>query len=89
MCDNVWGDEMSTSTRWVRIRSWCFLTVRRGFSSGRVRMSATSLLVALHVVKLTALQAVTSLRGRKTLQEEVPHLHLSEVQVGNNALQLY
>jgi cardiolipin synthase len=80
---------MSASTRRLRIRSWYFLALRRGFSSGLVCMSATGLLVALHVAKLTAFQAVTSLRGRKTRQEDVPHVRLGEVQVGNNALQLY
>jgi len=80
---------MSASTRRLRIRSWYFLALRRGFSAGLVCMSATGLLVALLVAKLTALQAVTSVRGRKTRQEDVAHLHLGEVQVGNNALQLY
>lgn len=80
---------MSAGTRRVRIQSLIFLIVRRGFSPGRLLLMAMCLLVALHVVKRTALRAVAPVRGQMTLQEDVPHLHLGEVQVGNNALQLY
>lgn len=80
---------MSASTWRLRIRPWHFLAVRRGFSSGRLLMKATSLLVALHVVKRATLQALTSSHERKTLPEDATHPHLGEVQVGNSALQLY
>src|SRR5947209_2070440 len=80
---------MSASTRRVRIHSWSFLAVRRGLAAGRLLLIAASVLIAPPMARRTAQQAVTPVRGRKVQQEDVAPLHLDEVQVGNNTLQLY
>ena len=58
-------------------------------NAGRLLLMVGSVLVALLKARRTALQAVTVARGRKAQQEDGAPLHLDEVQVGNNALQLY
>ena len=69
----------------VRIRSLLVLTPRRRFTLDRFYR----ILVALHVIRVTALRVMAPLGGRKTLKERFSHLQLDEVQVGNNSLQVY
>ena len=49
----------------------------------------TGLVIALQVIRATALSVMMPLLRQHRAQEEYPPLHLDEVQVGNNTLQLY
>ena len=69
----------------LRIHSLLFLTQRCRFTLDRMFVKITNILVALHVISVTALRVMTPLYGRKTLREQFPHLLLDEQPSGEGS----